>query len=707
MEPQNAARPEPEETKKPFSLKTSILNNVVKPLEETSSETPGEKGNKLPKWLKIILITLGSLLLFLIITGIIVAIVILPPAKQLQQNLTQIQQQAANLKQAAKNQNLTQADQEITNLKNSLKQLDTTLNHISWLQKLPQTNTYYQDTKHLTAGAQSLLDAGHIGVAAIVPYADLLGFTIEPIPGPTTNGTSNSLTENLDGTNNTTGQLPQPASSKNTQTTEDRLQFVVKTLDTLVPQLDTITTQINSAQQEFNQIDPQRYPESINLTPIPLISKFIDQSTLDRLHTINLRAQLIQLKDLTNQAKILLSDARPVLEVAPYILGNDQARTYLVLFQNDAELRPTGGFLTAYALMTVDQGQIKPGISKDIYDLDAKYHPDKAPEPILKYLPKVTQWNLRDMNLSPDFKISMDQFYTEYKTTGSQQVDGIIAVDTQFLLKLLKVTGPIGVGGVGNFSSEIVAECNCPQVVYELESAINYETPYIRENRKAIIGPLMHSVLANSMGQPKEKISQLVQAGLDSIKQKHILLYFLNENVQKAVEAFNMAGRVTGSDNDYLMIIDTNFAGAKSNLYIQQQVNLKIQPGSDSSVHELTITYKNPQKHDEWLNGDFRNWVRIYVPPGSKLLSDSGSETPIITSEELGKTVFEGFLVTRPEGLSKLTLKYESAAKTIDGQYPLLIQKQGGTKNFEYQITIGDKSQQFELDGDKQLNFDI
>jgi hypothetical protein len=753
MSQPNPAQPEAKQsTQTSPSESSSKSETIVKPLDEKTFNPLNllkRKFTNLPKWLKIILILLGSLLLLktiiAIILGIFTAIVILPPTQQLQQNLTQIQQQATNLKNAVKDQNLTQVDQEITNLKTSLNSLDQNLNQFSWLQKVPQTNAYYQDAKHITKGAQSLLEAGQIGVTAIVPYADLLGFTVDPNQLSITDGTLDSLSENLDGTSNIlkTNQTPPdldemqkaidnthrpgptlapgdspvtpaPVPPTNVQksedqpiTTEDRLQFVVKTLDTLVPQLDTITAQIDLAQQEFNQIDPQRYPESLDLTRIPLITKFINQSQLDQLKNTNPRAQLTQLLDLTNQAKVLLSDARPVLEVAPYILGNDEQRTYLVLFQNDAELRPTGGFLTAYALMTVDQGQIKPGVSRDIYELDARYHPDKAPEPILKYLPKVSQWNLRDMNLSPDFKVSMEQFYPEYQKTGSPQVDGIIAVDTQFLLKLLEVTGPIGVGGIGNFSAEIVPECNCPQVVYELESAISFETPYIRENRKAIIGPLMHSVLANSMGQPKDKISQLVQAGLDSIQQKHILLYFPDEQVQTAIEAFNMAGRITSAENDYLMIVDTNFAGAKSNLYIEQQVDLKVQPGTDSSVHELTVTYKNPQKHDEWLNGDFRNWVRIFVPPGSKLLEDSGSEIAMVTSEDLGKTVFEGFLVTRPEGLSKLTLKYETPAKNINGNFPLLIQKQGGTKNFEYQITVGDQTQNFELDEDKELNFNL
>ncbi len=677
------------QTPAPASPPTSA-EPVVKPLEP--QPTPKKKG--LPKWLKILLIFLGSLLLLIIIAGAVVAALVVPPAKKLQQTLPQIQQQVNNLKTGAKEKNLSTIKTELTNLNDSLNTIDEVVDSTSWAQKIPKINQYWSDARHLSLAGRSLIQGAQIGVDALIPYADLAGFTVDPslkpslTPSPEASESADSTNEpQLDQTSDTVPETP--------ATAQDRLQFVVNTLDKIVPQLDSISEKLNSANQELSQIDPQRYPEEF--------------------HGIAIRSQLTQIIDLTSQAKLLITDARPILQVAPYILGNDKPRHYLVLFQNDAELRPTGGFLTAYALLTVDKGQITPGISKDIYDLDAKYTSKTlAPEPLIKYIPDpyakekaqgvTPKLRIRDSNLSPDFKQSMDAFYQEYRQTGSPEIDGIIGVDTQLLLSLLKVTGPIGVGGEGNFSPEIIPECNCPQVVHYLESSISYETNYIRENRKAIIGPLMHSILANAMGTPKDKISQLVQAGLDAIQQKHLLVYYLDPEVQQAIESFNMGGRVVDTNHDYLMIVDTNFAGAKSNLYIEEQVDLNITTSDNAAVHELTITYKNPQPHDGWLNGDYRDWVRVFVPQGSQLLEDSGSETDIITSEDLGKTVFEGFLVTRPEGLSKLTLKYQTPLDQTD-PYQLKIQKQGGAKNFNYIVNVNGQTQKFELNGDQDLTF--
>ena len=156
----------------------------------------------------------------------------------------------------------------------------------------------------------------------------------------------------------------------------------------------------------------------------------------------------------------------------------------MVLFQNDKELRPTGGFLTAYSIAKVDKGRFTPVLSDDIYNLDSKYTPTvAAPEPFYKYLkgPYVIsrKYKLRDMNWSPDFSESMSLFVKEAEKAGIKKIDGVIAVDTQFLVNLLDVLGTIGVPGYGDFSTKIVSQCNCPQVIYELESFADIEGPIV------------------------------------------------------------------------------------------------------------------------------------------------------------------------------------------------------------------------------------
>jgi hypothetical protein len=320
------------------------------------------------------------------------------------------------------------------------------------------------------------------------------------------------------------------------------------------------------------------------------------------------------------------------------------------------------------------------------------------------------------MNWSPDFAVSMEAVTKAAKEVGINNVDGIIAVDTQLLTNLLDVIGPIGVPGFGNFSTTIDPECNCPQVIHELESFADIEGPIIwdpitgkiilrpanSDNRKKIIGPLMNSILSNAMGQPKEKLAPLFGAAYKSLLEKHVLFYLYDEAKQKATADFGLGGIIRDYEGDYLHVNDANLGGRKSNLYATEDVEQQITIDRGEVIKTVTITYKNPEKQDGWLNSVLPTWVRVYVPKGSELIAAEGLEDKAEPYEDLGKTVFAGFFQLRPEGVAKVTFKYKLPFK-VSKEYKLLIQKQPGTDGFLYTIKLGRKTDEFYLKTDKEI----
>ncbi len=264
---------------------------------------------------------------------------------------------------------------------------------------------------------------------------------------------------------------------------------------------------------------------------------------------------------------------------------------------------------------------------------------------------------------------------------------------------------------------------------YELEKFADQEGPVVWDPagtgkivfaprnygaRKSFIGPMMQAVLANVMAQPKDRMAKLFETGLNAIGAKHIMLYFNAEAVQTAVESFNLAGRVRDFDGDYLLVVDTNFAGAKTNAWVTYTADQQIEVSGDGSVTKtLTLTYKNPQEYftdaggTVKLNGKFRDWLRIYVPKGSELIEAKGFETGQAVGEDLGKTVFEGFFTLTPLNVRTITLKYKLPAK-LPASYKLLIQKQGGSNYCPYKITInGREEPEVILNSDKELLFSL
>ena len=213
----------------------------------------------------------------------------------------------------------------------------------------------------------------------------------------------------------------------------------------------------------------------------------------------------------------------------------------------------------------------------------------------------------------------------------------------------------------------------------------------------------MNSVLANAMGQPKDKLPKLFEAGFKSLIEKHILFYIFDSKTQDAVSSFGIAGTIKSANGDYLHINDANLGGRKSNLYVTNEISQEYSTSKDGYIEKtLTLTYKNPMKQDGWLNSVLPDWVRIYVPKGSTLISFDGVEDKATPYEEFGKTVFAGFFKLRPEGVSKLTIKYKLPIKA-KGEVNLLIQKQPGLDSPLYTITSGKSEEEFFLKTDKEI----
>ncbi len=570
--------------------------------------------------------------------------------------------------EAAKNQNITETSEKLKITRNKLNETSNKLKALTWVGYIPVLGTYYQDAKHFVNAGYGGLDSADIVVESIEPYADLLGLKGQ---GSFVGGTA-----------------------------EERIRKAVETMDKVTPNLGKLAEKMSAIRKEIDQVDEAKYPQNFQGKAI--------------------RPQIKQVKDIVDQVDQALVDARPLLEILPSLLGQPTEKKYLVLFQNDKELRSSGGFITAYAVLRLDKGKIIVEGSDDIYNLDNKMaRKVSAPPAILKYLPNVRQWNLRDANISPDYFVSMKNFEELYSfIPNPTKVSGIIAIDTQFLVKVMDVLGAIPVYGT-EFTTKILPVCNCPEVIYELELYADKPVNYAKGSRKDIIGALMNSIMHKALSSsPKLYWGPLFQAGINALNEKHVLVYLKDEGAQKAVEALNIGGRIREYDADYLHINDTNFAGAKSNMYVAESVEQKISVASDGTITKtLTIDYKNPQPPSDCnlergelcLNGILRNFVRIYVPKGSQLVDFRGSEVKMTTTEDLGKTVFEGFLTVRPLGSAQLVVNYQLPFKQAAGKdYKMLMQKQPGTDGNEYSVLMnGKKVDKFKLLFDKEISYKL
>lgn len=525
---------------------------------------------------------------------------------------------------------------------NQYVEFETEAKSVYWATFIP----YVADFKRGVEAGSYLVNAGQEGIKAIEPHADLIGFK-----------------------KGQTSFVEKPA--------EDRLQTAVQTLDQVLGKIDIVAEDIKQAQIRIDAIDPNRYPEKVGKTEV--------------------RATIANLRDQFHGYSSLFVDAQPLLKELPSIFGTDKEKTYLIMFQNIYEQRATGGFLTFYAVAKMKGGKITIEGSDDIYGIDNSIgnHPP-APDKILAYHKGVTQFNLRDSNLSPDLVESVKLFNSLYQKSGKRvEYDGIIFLDAKVLVDMLQIFGDTEAGGV-RFSANKDARCDCPQVIYTLFDIVDRPVGYVKENRKGIVGQLMYALFYKAIGfSPSKYWGILTQKMLVNLDEKHMLLYFKDPKTQAAVEKVNYAGRIVDAKSDYLHVNNVNFAGAKSNLFVQKTIITKTSFGGQIQ-REVELEYRNPYPHSDCnlergglcLNAPLRNWLRVYVPKGSKLVDFKGSQTKVQTYDELGKTVFEGFLIVNPEGKATVKVTYTLPPSITQDNYSLLIQKQPGESELKLNVEI-------------------
>lgn len=582
----------------------------------------------------------------ILVIGIVAYFLIYLPVMRIRAKGMVLVASAKEMKTVFKQNNIDLLEQKLNTFSDQFNDFKKESQSIYWASFIP----YVKDFKSGVQAGDYVLHAARESVTAVKPYADLIGFK-----------------------KGQTSFVERPA--------EERLQTAVTALDKVLAKVDVVSDDIKQAEILIDSIDPNRYPEKFGGKDIrPTIT--------------NLRTQF-------HGYASLFVDSKPLLKQLPEIFGTDKEKTYLILYQNIYEQRPTGGFLTYYAVAKMKAGKITIEGSDDIYALDNSIgsHP-AAPEKILEYHKGVSQFFIRDSNISPDLVKSVELFNSLYAKSGKRvEYDGIIFLDAKVLVDMLRIFGDTEAGGV-RFSAENDKRCDCPQVIYTLFDIVDRPVGYIKENRKGIVGNLMYGLFYKAIGfSPSKYWGILFQNMLQNLDEKHMLLYFKDPELEGAVEKLNYAGRIKDTQGDYLHVNNTNFAGAKSNLYVKKTLTSKTTFSGATAKRELVIDYRNPYPHSDCnlergglcLNAPLRNWVRVYVPKGSKLIDFKGSQTKVQTYDELGKTVFEGFLTVNPLGKAQVRVEYELPASISEKDYSLMVQKQPGEQEMQLEVDVNGK----------------
>ncbi len=387
----------------------------------------------------------------------------------------------------------------------------------------------------------------------------------------------------------------------------------------------------------------------------------------------------------------VFTDIRPLLPLLPKVLGYPQAQTYLLLLQNNTELRPTGGFIGTFGNLTVRNAKLVNFSTENVYNLDepAKAYNTKVPPvPIQKYL-KQAQWFFRDVNWDPDFPTTAQEaikFYHDERGPISR-FDGVIAFTPALIEDLLSVTGPITISDNVFTAENIVAKLQ-----YEVEVGFAKDGVNIY-NRKQIIDDLAQALKEKILNFSSRELRALLPLVMRAFNEKQAMVYFLDKDLQTAAASFNLDNRIKATAGDYVYVVDANLGSLKTDPAVRHSISYSLRPETKdrSLVATVKITYDNLGKFD-WKTTRYRTYVRLYVPLGSTLITAVGNEEPLAITDSHGKTVFGTFISIEPEASETLTFSYKLPAglvnKISQGSYNLLVQKQAGTAGHDLELDI-------------------
>lgn len=379
----------------------------------------------------------------------------------------------------------------------------------------------------------------------------------------------------------------------------------------------------------------------------------------------------------------------------PAILGWDGPRRYLVLTQDPAEIRPTGGFIGTYGIVTIDQGKLVERSFGGVEALDYPwdYPRIEPPQALADYLLGPEQpWQFADANWSPDYPTSASDALRLYvNQSGDDRFDGVLAITTYTIDELLKVTGPVT---VSDYDVTIAPGETTIRILQQTRAA---STP--GEDRKAILPAFADTLLASLLALPSGAWPDLLGT-VDTLRREHLLLaWFLDPADQSLAVRSGFAGAVRQDPGDYVYPVDYNMAPAtKLDYLVTRAWDLDVQIDAVGNARNtLEVTWHNRVEEPEYeayramvnVGGSILGmYFRLLVPERSRVEEVAGGglapvTAPATIESEAGRTVIGTYLKVPPGDTSLLyawTSPYAADADEVGGEYRLTIQKQPGMR---------------------------
>jgi Protein of unknown function (DUF4012) len=351
-------------------------------------------------------------------------------------------------------------------------------------------------------------------------------------------------------------------------------------------------------------------------------------------------------------------------------------KTYLIILQDNSEIRGTGGLISLVGVLTLHNGHIAAVhyyYSHTSPELQAIV-PLNGPEGFTSFL-DVDSAKLFDSNNQYNFTSFAPKMQSDWYNTTGQRVDGVIGLDFTAVQAILGITGPIDVSG------DIITSRN---VYHRLEyySASNTENG---TKMAEILSKLTYGTLGLIVDASVPQKLALYNALLGLANEGHLFIY---PDIEPLLQQAD--GQSRAPEADFISVVETNLGNGKSDLGVERAIDYSVQLLPDgSAISNLTLTYTNLG----WWPSDL--FAEVLVPPGAKLLATFNStdlfKGPQITNED-GFTAISSRFNLQPYTTTRITYLYTLPDRVyengIGSHYDLYVVKQAGINHYVLNTSV-------------------
>lgn len=380
-------------------------------------------------------------------------------------------------------------------------------------------------------------------------------------------------------------------------------------------------------------------------------------------------------------AGFILDQQIPLSQILPQFFGYPEKTKYLVVFQDNRMMTANGGAIRAYGVLENEMGEIVNfntyAAEKAIFDFkDVEKTSAKKMKEKASVETKLTKL-FSDLSLSPDWPSAAEKIKMDYrKNTGDKsEFDGVLAINNEFMVDLLSLTGPIKIG----------------ETEYSSQNVLNL---FGYENNKNAIGEIIKIAKEQMLDKNQTDIFTAINFLSTNLIKKNIVLNFTDFSFQEISEERAWANEVKKTDGDYLMVVDTNIGAGANDVAISKNIGYNIDQDVNGIFADLHINYAN-NSTDKSVNGTYKNYLRIYVPSGCELIMSKGFDADgveILEDLDNNKSIFAGTVTIEPGKIANIRIYYKLSSKVQkmaqDGEYSLYAQKQSGVKNNKFTVDL-------------------